>query len=107
MSGIVSVYAVFASDEEARRIARICVEEKIAACANFWPIASVYRWQGKIEEAAETAALFKTAADRAEPLIARIAALHSYDLPAAVAWPIADTLGAYAAWVRDETKLDG
>jgi len=103
MTEIVSVYATFGSDEEARRIARTCVEEKLAACANFWPIASIYRWQGAIEEAQEFAALFKTKADRAEALIARIAALHSYDVPAAVVWPIADALGDYAEWVRAET----
>lgn len=103
MTGIVSVYAAFGSEAEARRIARTCIEEKLAACANFWPIASIYRWQGAIEEAQEFAALFKTRAERAEALIARIAELHSYDVPAAVAWPIADALGDYAEWVRAET----
>lgn len=103
MTGIVSVYATFGSDEEARRIARICVEEKLAACANIWPIASIYRWQGAIEEACEIAALFKTSAACAGALLARIAALHSYDVPAAVIWPIADALGDYAAWVRQES----
>lgn len=104
MTAIVSVYATFGSEEEARRIARACIEEKLAACANIWPIASVYRWQGAIEEAQEFAALFKTRAEGAEALIARIAALHSYDVPAAVVWPIADALGDYADWVRDETN---
>jgi periplasmic divalent cation tolerance protein len=106
MTDIVSVYATFGSDAEARRIARTCIEEKLAACANFWPIASIYRWQGAIEEAQEFAALFKTSADRAEALIARIASLHSYDVPAAVVWPIADALGDYADWVKDETARD-
>jgi periplasmic divalent cation tolerance protein len=104
MTGIVSVYAVFASDEEARRIGRLCVEEKLAACVNILgPLRSIYRWQGKIEEAVEVAGLFKTRADLADALIGRIAALHSYDVPAAVVWPIADALEDYAAWVRDET----
>lgn len=103
MSAIVSVYATFGSDEEARRIARTCVEERLAACANIWPIASIYRWRGKIEEAGEVAALFKTRADRAEALLARIAALHSYDVPAAIVWPIEEALGDYADWVREES----
>jgi periplasmic divalent cation tolerance protein len=104
MTGIVTVYATFPSDEEARRIGRTCVEEKLAACINILgPLRSIYRWQGKIEEAAEVAGLLKTRADLADPLIARIAALHSYDVPAAVAWPIAAALGDYAAWVIEET----
>jgi periplasmic divalent cation tolerance protein len=103
MSGIVTVYATFASDEEARRIARTLVEERLAACANLLgPIHSIYRWQGRIEEAGEVAALLKTTAGAAEALIARLAELHSYDVPAAVVWPIASALPAYAAWVEEE-----
>jgi periplasmic divalent cation tolerance protein len=103
-TGIVSVYAVFADDEEARRIGRTCIEERLAACVNILPVASIYRWQGKVEEAAEAAALFKTTAEGAGALIGRIAELHSYEVPAAVVWPIADALPAYAAWVRDESS---
>jgi periplasmic divalent cation tolerance protein len=103
MSGIVSVYATFASDDEAARIGRILVEERLAACVNILgQCRSIYRWQGAIEESVETAALFKTAAATAEALIARLSALHSYDLPAAVVWPIAAATPAYAKWVLDE-----
>ena len=74
------------------------------ACANLLGACrSIYRWQGKIEEADEVPVLFKTGAEVAERLIARIGALHSYDVPAAVALPIADALGGYADWVRTET----
>ena len=101
---IVTVYAVFGSAEEAHPIARTLVEERLAACANILaPCRSIYRWQGKIEEAEEVPALFKTHADRADALIARLAELHSYDVPAAAVWPIAQTLPAYAQWVADET----
>jgi periplasmic divalent cation tolerance protein len=101
---IVTVYAVFGSAEEAQTIARTLVEERLAACANILaPCRSVYRWRGETEEAEEVPTLFKTRADRAEALIARIAELHSYDVPAAVVWPIAQALPAYAQWVTDET----
>jgi periplasmic divalent cation tolerance protein len=101
---IVSVYATFASEEEAARIARIVIEERLAACANILGACrSIYRWEGAIEEAGETATLFKTDAARAETLIGRLAALHSYELPAAVAWPIAAATPGFAKWVLDET----
>jgi periplasmic divalent cation tolerance protein len=101
---IVSVYAVFASDEEARRISHTLIEERLAACANILGSChSIYRWQGKIEEATEVAALFKTRADLASSVIARLAELHGYDVPAAMVWPIAESLGAYAEWVAEET----
>ena len=100
---IVSVYATFGSDEEAKRVARTVVEEKRAACANVLaPCHSIYNWRGKVEEAGEVPVIFKARADRAEALIARIGELHSYDVPAAVVWPITAALPAYAEWVADE-----
>ena len=99
---VVSVYAVFADQQEAERIGAQVVEERLAACANLiGPVRSIYRWQGKVERADEVAAIFKTGEDRADALIARIAALHSYDVPCIATWPIDKILGAYAAWVED------
>ena len=101
---IVSVYATFGSAEEAARIARALVEERLAACANLLaPCRSIYRWKGAIEEGEEHPALFKTRAARAEALMARLAELHSYETPAAVVWPIADSLPDYGDWVRAGT----
>jgi periplasmic divalent cation tolerance protein len=105
MTGIVSVYAIFADAEEAERIARLVVEERLAACAHvLGPCRSIYRWQGAIEEAQEVPAIFKTAADRAEALVERIASLHNYDVPAAAVWPISQAVPAYAVWVEAETS---
>ena len=99
---IATVYAVFADAGEAERIAAQVVEERLAACANILaPCRSVYRWQGKVERAEEVPALFKT--EQPDALIARIAALHSYDVPAAVAWPITAGHAPYLAWVEAES----
>ena len=99
---VVSVYAVFADQQEAERIGAQVVEERLAACTNLiGPVRSIYCWQGKVERADEVAAIFKTGEDRADALIARIAALHSYDVPCIATWPIDKILGAYAAWVED------
>lgn len=104
MTAIVSVYALFADEAEARRICRTLIDERLAACANILgPCQSIYRWQGKVEEAPEVPAILKTRADRAPALIERLAALHSYDVPAAVVWPIADAPPDYAAWVIENT----
>ena len=104
MTGIVTVYACFADAEEAGRVARTLVEERLAACANILgPVRSIYRWEGRIEDGAEVAALFKTRADGSAALITRLAELHSYETPAAVVWPIEAALPAYADWVRAES----
>ena len=98
---VVTVFAVFATAEEAERLARAMVEERLAACANILaPCASIYRWQGAVQGATEVPALFKTSAAAADRLIARLAELHSYDVPAIVQWPVDRLLADYAEWVE-------
>jgi periplasmic divalent cation tolerance protein len=102
---VVSVYAVFADLEEAERIGRIVVEERLAACINILPgVRSIYRWKGEIESADEVAAILKTSHDSANALIARIAALHSYDVPCVVNWPVDKVLRSYSDWVEGSTR---
>lgn len=104
---IVSVYAVFADAEEAERIGRIVVEEKLAACINILgPCRSIYRWKGAIETAEEVPAILKTHSWKADELVERIAALHSYETPAIAVWPIEKLLRRYAGWVEDSVLGD-
>jgi periplasmic divalent cation tolerance protein len=99
---VVSVYSVFASAEEAERIGRTVVEERLAACINILPpIRSIYRWKGDIETADEVAAILKTSNRQVDALITRIAALHSYDVPCIVTWPVDKLLADYADWVEE------
>ncbi|MCL6729396.1 divalent-cation tolerance protein CutA [Sphingomonas hankyongi] len=98
---VVSVYAIFGSADEAERIGRTAIEERLAACINILgPVRSIYRWQGAIECAEEVGAILKTSNEQADALIARIAGLHSYDVPCIVTWPIDKILGSYADWVE-------
>lgn len=98
---VVSVYAIFADAAEAERIGRTVVEERLAACVNILaPCRSIYRWQGAIESEEEIPAIFKTTSAEADALIARIADLHSFEVPCVVAWPIDQLLVRYAEWVE-------
>jgi len=98
---VVTVYAVFADPSEAQRIGMTIIEEKLAACINILgPCRSIYRWEGAIETATETPALFKTTLDQADALIARVTELHSYEVPAIVVWPIERLNDSYASWVE-------
>ena len=91
---------------EADRIAEALIDERLAACVNILgKIRSVYRWQGKIERADEVAMIAKTTEALFETLAARVRALHSYDTPAIVAWPIVAGDAAYLAWIAAETSV--
>ncbi|HEX5239030.1 MAG TPA: divalent-cation tolerance protein CutA [Sphingomicrobium sp.] len=99
---VVSVYAVFANAEEAERIGRAVVEERLAACINILGATrSIYHWQGKVEAAEEIAAIFKTSDGAVDSLIACIAGLHSYEVPCVVSWPVDRILASYSRWVEE------
>lgn len=100
----VSVYIVAADTAEAERIAEALVAERLAACVNILGgVRSVYRWQGAVERADEVAMIAKTTEVLFDPLAARVRALHSYDTPAIVAWPIVAGDAAYLDWIGAET----
>jgi periplasmic divalent cation tolerance protein len=93
------------SREEASRIARALVEEKLAACVNIvGPIQSVYRWEGKIDSSQEFLMLIKTTSRISGVAITRIRELHSYDLPEAIEMNIDGGSSDYLKWIRDTVK---
>ena len=91
--------------ESARTLAQRLLELRVAACVNFLaPCRSLYRWQGKIEDAEEVPLLIKTTAARYDALEAAIRAGHPYELPEIIAVPVACGLPGYLAWVAAETE---
>lgn len=91
--------------EAAVALARTVVERRLAACVNvLGECTSVYRWQGKIEEAAEVPVLIKTSADAYPALERSLRELHPYELPEIVAVPLAHGLPDYLGWVLAETR---
>ena len=98
------VYVTAGSPEEARAIARAVVGDRLAACANVLPgVTSLYWWEGRLEEAGETALILKTKVELIEALTARIKAIHSYECPCIVALPVAGGNPAFLDWIRGET----
>ena len=93
--------------DAARILADRLVGERLAACVNILaPCRSVYRWQGKVEDAPEVPLLIKTTALRYAALEAAIRAAHPYELPEIIAVPLARGLPDYLAWVAAETSPD-
>lgn len=90
--------------ETARTVARHLVSARLAACINILaPCRSVYRWQGRIEEAEEVPLLIKTNSECYAALEAAIREKHPYELPEIIAVPIDRGLPAYLAWLASET----
>jgi periplasmic divalent cation tolerance protein len=94
------VLTTAASADEAARLGRTLVEERLAACATFIPGAqSIYRWQGEVESSTETLLLLKTGADRLAALEARLHQLHSYQIPEFLVLPVESASHPYMEWL--------
>lgn len=91
-------------DAAASAIARMLVEERLAACVNvLGACRSFYRWQGAIEQATEVTILVKTTRGRHDACAQRLAALHPYDVPEIVTIAPEAVWPDYARWAADET----
>ena len=91
------------SREEAQNIARLLIDEKLAACVQLLPIESFYSWEGKTQNAAEILLLVKTRTALFEQAIARIKAVHSYSVPEIVAMPFSAGFSGYFDWIAEVT----
>lgn len=91
--------------DAAETLAHALIEEKVAACVNILgACASVYRWQGVVENATEIPLLIKTTAARYAALEAVVRRLHPYELPELIAVPLAQGLPGFLNWVAGEVS---
>jgi len=87
--------------EEAVKIVRTLLEERLIACANLMnPVSSFFWWQGKIEEEKEVLVLMKSHETLFKKLSKRVTELHSYDVPEILALPIVDGSPSYLDWMK-------
>jgi periplasmic divalent cation tolerance protein len=101
MTDVVLVISTVPDDERADLLARTLVDEQLVACVNLHaPMASIYRWKGQVESAAERQLVMKTTRDRVPALEARLKQLHSYELPEFLVLPVAGGSEEYLRWVR-------
>ncbi|HYL32805.1 MAG TPA: divalent-cation tolerance protein CutA [Stellaceae bacterium] len=106
MSGTTVMMVVATARErvQAEEIGITLVKERLAACANVLDhVRSFYWWQGEMQQDTEALLILKTTAENVERLIARLKALHTYDVPCIEAIQIATGYAPYLDWVRAET----
>jgi periplasmic divalent cation tolerance protein len=101
------VLVTASSKEEAEKIVRRLLKERLIACANIiGPVQSLFWWQGKIDEAQEHLILMKTRKDLFSKLSEKVKALHSYQIPEIIAVPIVEGFKPYMEWLESSLKID-
>ena len=98
------IYSTAPTKDEALRIARTVVDERLAACANVIAgVSSMYWWEGSVQEDIEAVIIMKTRDDLVEALTSRVRDLHSYQCPCVVALPIEGGNAEFLQWITAET----
>jgi periplasmic divalent cation tolerance protein len=100
-SAAIVVFITAPNQAEARLIADKLVETQLVACVQILPeMESVYRWQGKVERQPEHLLIAKTTAERFEELEKEVRALHTYDTPEIVSFPLTKSSSDYLRWLQ-------
>lgn len=90
--------------EDAVKIARALVDERLAACVNIVKeVRSIYRWEGKVEDDTEALMVAKTRAELFDALSGRVRELHPYSVPEVIAAPLASGIKPYLDWIDEVT----
>lgn len=104
---VVLLYVPCGSEEEAARLARALLEDRLIACANVYASRSFYAWKGDVVDEPEQVMVCKTTPSRAAAAEKRVRRLHSYDLPCVLRMEEVEANRDYAAWVREQVAFAG
>lgn len=101
MSKIVYAYITCKNKSEAKKIGKILLQERLAACMNILDnMTSIYWWEGKIQEENETVLIAKTTKKLFPKLSKKVKSIHSYKVPCILQIPIADGNKEYVKWLE-------
>lgn len=108
MTEALIVFTTFANEDDAARVVRALVEERLAACGNILPGArSIYRWKDGVQDEREVVVLLKTRKQDWATLMSRLIEMHPYKTPECVAVRIAAGAPAYMEWLESALAPEG
>ena len=100
----VMVYMTAETTDQARVIAHELISNRLAACVNVLDnMRSLYWWEGRVEEGREVVILAKTRAELVAALTKKVLAVHPYECPCIVSWPLLDGHQPFLDWIARET----
>tara|TARA_Y100000588_G_C14107972_1_gene861692 strand:+ start:380 stop:730 length:351 start_codon:yes stop_codon:yes gene_type:complete len=97
----ITVYTTTPDRETAKKISEGSVENGLAACCNFWPVETIYKWENELKEGTEYIVFLKTTKKKYKELEKWISKEHPYSMAAIVAIPWEDSYEPYRKWVDE------
>lgn len=101
---MILIYVTHKNKKAAKKVVAHLLEKRLIACANIYPIDSIYRWEGKVVSDSEYVTLLKTQKKNWKKLKAEVKKIHPYDVPCIIKIK-AEANKAYANWIINETRL--
>lgn len=98
---MVLVYTTCREEDEARKLAKVIIEKKLASCVNIWRIGSIYKWDGELKEEREVAMLAKTLEQKVQDIEDLISANHEYSKPFIGVIDVKRVNRAYKEWMSE------
>ena len=102
---LIFVYITNPTRKEAKKIAKHLLKKKLIACANIFPIDSLYWWEGKIVQEKEFVLIAKTKKENFEKVKREVENIHSYEIPCIVKIPVSSN-EKYYKWIKKEVKIN-
>lgn len=99
----VIVQTTTSNEEEAKKIAKILIQDKLAACVQLKSIESLYNWDGKSCCERETLLSIKTKKELFSKVKSKILELHSYDTPEIIELDISNISEDYLKFIKENT----
>jgi len=101
---IIILLSTFSTIDEANKISKLAIESKIAACANIFPINSIYSWNENIENTNEYLVIYKTTDKKIKQLRKFLEENHSYEVPEIIDFELNHTNSKYLDWIIQSTQ---
>ncbi len=98
-----TVLVTYPDEGTAAKISRDLVDRRMAACANIFPVRSIYRWKEEVLDEPEVAVIYKIASSDFEAFKDAVVRLHPYEVPCVVRYDIAEGHAPYLEWITGST----
>ena len=99
---MVFVYTTCENQQEAELLGRMIIKLKLGACVDFWPVHSIFNWEGEVKEITQTMLMITTLESKIEDVNELISEHHSYSVPLIAGVDMRRMNRAYKAWMGEQ-----
>lgn len=101
---IIIIQTTCKDKKEAKKIAKVLLKEKLAACIQISLVDSFYMWKNEICNEGENLLSIKTKKENFKKIQRKIKEIHSYDLPEIISFDITNVSSEYKKFIKQNTK---